>query len=147
VSAPPITVHIADDTFVAAAPHLVAAAVHDPRRWARWWPDLEVTSTRDRGLKGHQWLVGGDLQGTAEIWLEPWRDGTVLHLFLRLDFASERGDRQARREHDRRVLAWKRDARALKDELEAGRAPGEPAVGGSIAGSIDGSITGTDVPT
>jgi hypothetical protein len=128
VSAAPITVHVADDTFVAAAPEVVAAAVHDPARWRRWWPDLEVTSTRDRGVKGHQWLVGGPLQGTAEIWLEPWRDGTVLHLFLRLDFARERGDRHARREHERRVLAWKREARALKDELERGREPGEPAV-------------------
>ena len=130
VGAQPITVHISDDTFIAAAPAVVAAAVHDTARWRKWWPDLEVTSTRDRGLKGHQWLVGGDLQGTAEIWLEPWRDGTVLHLFLRLDFTAARGDRQARREHDRRVLAWKRDARALKDELEGGRAPGEPAVAG-----------------
>jgi hypothetical protein len=121
-----VSVHVSDETFVAAAPELVAAAVHDPARWSRWWPDLDVTTTRDRGVKGHQWLVAGSLQGTAEIWLEPWRDGTVLHLFLRLEGP---GGGHGRREQERRVLAWKREARALKDELERGRAPGEPAVG------------------
>jgi hypothetical protein len=124
------TVHVADETFVAAAPALVAAAVHDPARWRRWWPDLELTSTRDRGLKGHQWLVSpgsAPVRGTAEIWLEPWRDGTVVHLFLRLDVAA--AGRRARAAQERRVLAWKRHVRALKDELEGAREPGTAATG------------------
>jgi hypothetical protein len=130
------TVHISDETFVAAAPALVAAAVHDPARWRRWWPDLTLTSTRDRGVKGHQWAVGAEVTGTAvtgtavtgtaEIWLEPWRDGTILHLFLRLAPVDDAA-------RERRVLAWKRAAGALKDELEGDRRPGEPAVGAAGA--------------
>ena len=125
--------HVSDDTFVAVAPELVARAVADPARWARWWPDLELSTTRDRGVKGRQWLVSGPLRGTAEIWLEPWRDGTIVHLFLRLDpYARDRGPRDAERERERRVLAWKREANRLKDELEGGREPGTPAVPASV---------------
>ncbi len=134
VSGTGITVHVCDDSFIAASPRVVADAVADPARWRRWWPDLTATTTRDRGVKGHQWLVSGALHGTAEIWLEPWRDGTVVHLFLRLDFPGDPSTgkgtaRRAERERSRRVLAWKRDVNALKDELEHGRAPGHPAVG------------------
>lgn len=145
VSGTGITVHVCDDTFIAASPRAVADAVADPGRWRRWWPDLTATTTRDRGVKGHQWLISGALHGTAEVWLEPWRDGTVVHLFLRLDFAAEqsaeqsgdrRTSRRSERERTRRVLAWKRDVNLLKDELERGRAPGDPAAG-APAGGID----------
>jgi hypothetical protein len=122
-------VHVLDDTFVAAAPAVVAAAVAQSRRWSQWWPDLTLETSKDRGLKGRKWRVVGQRAGTAEIWLEPWRDGTVVHLFLRLDPSGSKVDaRGAERERVRRVLAWKRTVHALKDELEAGRAPGEAAV-------------------
>jgi hypothetical protein len=129
VGDPAGTAYISDETFVAAAPALVAAAVHDPARWRRWWPDLTLTSTRDRGVKGHQWAVAGPVAGTAEIWLEPWRDGTILHLFLRLAPADDAA-------RERRVLTWKRDARALKDELEGDRRPGEPAAGAAGVAAV-----------
>jgi len=61
--------------------------------------------------------------GTAEIYLEPWQDGTVVHLFLRLAVpmaAARRPDRLVRD----RTLSWKRTVTRLKDELEDGRAPG-----------------------
>ena len=32
------TLDLADDTFVVADPAEVAAVVHDPGRWHRWWP-------------------------------------------------------------------------------------------------------------
>ena len=68
-----------------ARPDVVAQLVADPQRWTVWWPDLRLTTTRDRGRKGRQWAVEGALAGTAEIWLEPWWDGVILHYYLRAD--------------------------------------------------------------
>ena len=120
---------IGDDTFVAADPQVVAQVVADPARWRRWWPDLSLQVSRDRGIKGCQWLVTGSWTGTAEIWLEPWHDGTILHLIQRLDPAgpaeSLRSARSARAQQlvqANRVQDWKRHVFGLKDELEH-RAP------------------------
>jgi hypothetical protein len=109
---------LADDTFVAAAPAAVARLVADPRRWSLWWPDLGLTVARDRGRDGIQWTVSGALTGTAEIWLEPFGDGTVLHFYLRAGLSDV--------ERAVRARGWKRCVHALKDELEAGREPGTP---------------------
>jgi hypothetical protein len=109
---------LADDTFLAAAPSVVARAVSDPRRWAAWWPDLDLTVRRRRGAQGIQWAVAGGACGTAEIWLESQGDGTVLHFYLRAALTD--------RQRGIRTVAWKRSVHALKDELEAGRVPGMP---------------------
>lgn len=114
-------VDLVDDVFVVAAPVMAARAVADPCRWRRWWPDLRLTVTRDRGVKGQQWAVGGALVGTAEIWLEPWGDGVLVHHYLRADPPVVRPERWLRRERRRRALSWKRSVHALKDELESGR--------------------------
>ncbi len=111
---------LADDTFLAVPPREVARAVHDPVRWRRWWPDLVLTLTLDRRLEGLHWEVSGALRGTAEIWLEPFGDGTLVHFYLRAGLAD--------RARGERTRAWKRCVHALKDELERGRAPGTPAV-------------------
>ena len=109
---------VADETWVVAAPETVAAAVHDAAAWARWWPDLVPTVTRDRGVKGVQWAVTGALAGSMEIWLEPVGDGTVLHWFLRADPPAPMSARRAVRERERRVRGWKRHAFTLKDRAE-----------------------------
>jgi len=113
---------IGDDTFVAAPAEVVAAAIAEPGRWQAWWSDLTLQVSRDRGVKGHQWMVTGAYTGTAEIWLEPWHDGTILHLIQRLDpvppSRAPRSPKAALREESARVIAWKRHASALKDELE-----------------------------
>jgi hypothetical protein len=119
---------LSDQTFLAVPSPVLAQVVADPGRWARWWPDLEPVVSRDRGPKGQQWVLAGEIGGTAEIYLEPWHDGTLLNLYLRLELPARlapggRPDRDLRR----RVLAWKRAVTSLKDELEAGRAPGTPA--------------------
>lgn len=118
---------LSDETFIAVDRPSVAAVVADPRRWADWWPDLELEVLRDRGDKGQQWVLTGRVSGTAEIYLEPWHDGTVVHLFLRLELPS--GDPAATgagrgRALRRRSLSWKRTIHRLKDELEHGRAAG-----------------------
>ena len=109
---------LADDTFVAAAPAVVARAVADPARWPLWWPDLTLTVTRDRGRRGVQWQVAGALTGSAEIWLEPFGDGTVVHFYLRAGLSDPA--------RSARAQSWKQSVHALKDELEAGREPGTP---------------------
>lgn len=124
------SVDVADDTFVVAAPRTVAAALGDRSAWRGWWPDLELTVTRDRGLRGVQWRVSGAVVGTMELWLEPWGDGVLVHHYLRGEVAdgggpalgrrSGRGDRVARRH----VLRWKQVVHGLKDALEHGRGPG-----------------------
>lgn len=121
---PPCSVDIADDTFVVADPAAIAAVVADPARWATWWPDLEPTVTRDRGVQGQQWTVTGAVRGSMEIWLEPWGDGVLLHWYLRAEPSGPR--RRTARERARRARSWKQQAHALKDRLEAGREPGRP---------------------
>jgi hypothetical protein len=126
-------VDVVDDTFLACGPDRVAEVVADPQRWGAWWPDLSLATTRDRGVKGRQWTVTGALVGTAEIWLEPWWDGVILHFYLRADPVdsgaaptTEAGrQRWAARERQRQAGRWKTHVHRLKHELEAGRRPGE----------------------
>jgi hypothetical protein len=109
---------LADDTFIAAPPAAVARLVADPARWQAWWPDLTLVTERDRGPSGRHWRVSGALSGSAEIWLEPVGDGTVLHFYLRTALSD--------RARAARTIAWKRSVHAVKDELEDGREPGTP---------------------
>jgi hypothetical protein len=118
-----VHLELSDETFIAVDRAAVAAVVGDPQRWAAWWPDLELELRRDRGDKGRQWVLTGPVAGTAEIYLEPWHDGTVVHVFLRLELPAGSAGRAGRR----RTLAWKRTIHRLKDELEAGRAAGTGA--------------------
>jgi hypothetical protein len=121
-----VHVELSDETFIAVDPPSVAAVAGDRQRWPDWWPDLELEVTRDRGDKGRQWVLTGRIGGTAEIYLEPWHDGTVVHLFLRLELP-DRGPADVERVLRERTLRWKRTIHRLKDELEAGRAAGTGA--------------------
>ena len=79
------TVDLIDETFVAASPEVVAACVADPAQWRRWWPKRRLEVFMDRGDRGIRWSIAGDLVGSAEIWLEPVLDGTLVHYFVRAD--------------------------------------------------------------
>lgn len=141
-------IDLSDDTFVAADPAAVATVVADPRQWTRWWPDLRLVTTRDRGPKGRQWRVDGPLLGTAEIWLEPWGDGVVVHHYQRLDLPPTRRptsalQREAARERARRTQAWKRAVHALKDDLERGRRPGTPVEPVGVGHELPASTAST----
>jgi len=115
---------LVDETFVVAAPAAVAAVVRDPDCWLRWWPDLRLTVFQDRGDAGVRWNVRGALTGSMEVWLEPCKDGVLLHHYVRCD----RGDGRpvSPRERRRRQTHAKEIFWAVKDELEADRRPGEP---------------------
>ncbi len=122
------SVQIADETYVAADPARIGATVGDPSNWRRWWPDLRLEVTEDRGPQGVRWGVTGPLTGTMEIWLEPMLGGALLHYFLH---AEPTGVTQqqlaklnlAKMTHRRRV-AGKKMAFEVKMTLESSRPVG-----------------------
>jgi aminoglycoside phosphotransferase len=117
-------VDIADDSYIVAAPSEVAARLRGSGFWRSCWPGVVLTSYHDRGAEGMRWYATGAMVGTAELWLEPFRDGTLVHVFLRADPPTELSGQRLealRRDH---VLALKAALFAVKDELEADRAPG-----------------------
>ena len=131
-------VDLADESFVVADPAVLGRVVADPAAWRRWWPDLVLRPHEERGAQGVRWVVSGSLVGTAEVWLEPVRDGAVAHFFLKADPAEDgvalRGLRRrrlavARRRELEVRLAWKAAVREMKRELEADREVGTPRTG------------------
>jgi hypothetical protein len=147
-------VDLVDETFVVADRTLLARQISDPALWLEWWPDLRLSVVTDRGVDGIRWSVSGALSGTAEIWLEPWQDGVIVHWFLRAGLPPRgsrdtglpprgsrdtglppRGsvgsgsltERECARLRQRYATAFKRRIHALKDDLERGRPPGCPA--------------------
>lgn len=128
------SIQVADATFVAAAPSTVVEVIGDRSRWRRWWPDLRLTVTEDRGAQGVRWKVDGPLTGTMEIWCEAVMDGFVLHYFLHAEPVKAmpaapraRTDWLAAVTRERRA-AGKVMSFEVKDRLEAGRIVGGPAV-------------------
>lgn len=95
---------ISDHAFVALAPPDVRAREDGPCALSGWVPGLRLQPVLDRGAEGTLWRaaavdpVGARWTGTAEVWLQAWHDGTVVHVHLRLDPA-ERGVGPDR-EHD-----------------------------------------------
>lgn len=131
-SRPAPAIDIADESFVVAQPAVLASRFADPRLWHEWWSGLRLAVVRDRGVKGVRWTVAGALTGSAEIWLEPWRDGTIVHWFLRADPTrreAPRGSVRAERITRHYVVDYKRRLNRLKDELERDRPVGAPSSG------------------
>jgi hypothetical protein len=117
-----------DETFVVAPAGAVSAALRSPARWREWWPDLRLSIFQDRGDAGVRWNLAGALTGSMEVWLEPHGDGVIVHYYLRADppAGADPSPRAAVREVRRRALRAKQVFWQLKDELEGGRAAGEP---------------------
>ena len=110
------------ETFIAAAPRLIAARLSDPSLQSRWAGALVLQAYEDRGVAGCRSVVSGELVGSCEWWIEPVRDGAVVHFWLR---AKPGREQILWRRRERLLLAqygsrWRRCAFALKDELEAG---------------------------
>ena len=114
-------IHLIDETWIDASSETVSAVIANPANWRVWWPTLRLDVTRDRGRKGMQWAARSDeVTGTAEIWLEPYKTGVILHHYLRLDAAGGRPlrARAARRRTRAFAEQAKRSFWVLKDELE-----------------------------
>jgi len=125
-------IDVIDETFIVAPGAAVSAIVHDAARWREWWPDLHLAVLTDRHDAGIRWTVSGGQVGSMEVWIEPTGDGATLHYYLRIEPAGRTLRRRAaRRAVRRRIIATKRVCWAIKDELEAGRAIGEPRRGAS----------------
>ncbi len=111
------TVHVVDESFIVAAPAAIAAFLGDERCWSTWFPEIRLHCVEDRAGLGKRWAVTGAWQGSAEVWVEQFGDGAIVHVFLRA--------------HDVHRRWWPRYARRLrrhmftvKDELEGLREPG-----------------------
>ncbi len=118
-----LQVDIVDETFVAVPPVVLAAVIADPRNQHNWWPHLTLTTLRDRGALGCEWLIDGQLTGTMEIWLEPFWGGAILHHYVR----ARPGPGAPRGIAARHRLRWKAAMMRLKDLMESressGRSP------------------------
>ncbi len=131
------SIHVADDTFVAAAPARVAVILGDRSAWRRWWPGLDLVVREDRAEKGVRWQVHGPLDGTMEVWLEAVLDGTILHYFLHAEPAGP-GAEAVLKDLATANRARRAQGRAMAFEAklgaERGRRVGEPAVAAPAAG-------------
>ena len=115
---------ITDETLVVAAPERVREVLCDEVYWERWLPGVRLRCIDDRDLLGKRWSVSGTMTGSAEVWLEPWADAVVVHVFWQVDLADGRA--LDARTHRRYELEVKARVTVVKDRLEAGRAPGTP---------------------
>jgi hypothetical protein len=128
---------IVDETYVVASPAALRKLWCDDAAWDKRFADITLRCYEDRGPLGKRWYLTGTLVGSAEVWLEEFADGVLVHVYVRADPAPTFGGaplkpRQARR--IRRQL-WKRYARplkrwgfAVKDTAEGDRRPGVPSV-------------------
>jgi hypothetical protein len=112
-------IDIVDETFIRVAPEIVRACLDDEVWAAQVWPHLVPEVARDRGVKGVRWNVTGQVVGEMEVWLEPFRDGVVVHHYVR----GTRGPHAPRDVATRHTLRWKRAVHGLKDRLEGGTSP------------------------
>ena len=117
-----------DSTWIPAPQATVAAVLAQPSNWRRWWPALDLGVHEWRGPKGMRWVVRRveghpGLTGTAEVWLQPSRDGVIAHFFLRLDVVpGGRLTRSAAVRLERRCrLDTKHAFWTLADDLDPGR--------------------------
>lgn len=107
-------VDLVDETFIRATPEQVREQFNHAGWLGSLWPHLAVSVVRDRGVKGIRWEVTGQVVGDMEVWLEPWRDGVIVHHYLR----GVRGERAPRDVGARHTRRWKAAVHALKDRLE-----------------------------
>lgn len=128
-------IDLIEETYLAVSPARVAAAIRESAFTRALWPDLTLSVFMDRGDAGVRWSAAGALVGSCEIWLEPYGDGVIAHTYLRTDVTAPGSSteaavvppRAALKELRRRALHAKQVWWALKDRLEAGRGPGDPA--------------------
>ena len=142
-------VDVAVARFVVAEPALLADDLRDGLA-ATWWPDLDLDVYADRGDEGLRWTVTGPWVGTAEVWLQPHRDGAVAHAFLRVDPADASrtpSSRRLARLAARRSRELSAHLGAWKRRRDAGRAPGTPRVPDPRVVAVrDGSVDAGRVP-
>jgi hypothetical protein len=150
---------IVDETFVVASPTLLRRMWCDEAAWDDRFADLTLRCYEDRGLLGKRWYLTGTLVGSAEVWLEEFADGVLVHVYVRADPAPTFGGaplkpRQARRARRQLLKRYARPLKrwgfVIKDAAEGPRRAGEPSVSpqpqavGSAARSATTTREGSD---
>ncbi|UYM05402.1 hypothetical protein [Solicola gregarius] len=118
---------VTDETLVVATPEQVREVLCEESFWEDRLPGVRLRCIDDRDELGKRWSVHGAMRGSAEVWLEPWLDAVVVHVFWQVDLAD--GHRPSARVRRRYAVDLKAHVAAVKDRLEAGRAPGTPRAG------------------
>lgn len=115
---------VTDETLVVASPERLRDVLCTERFWEDRLPGVRLRCIDDRGPLGKRWTVSGAMRGSAEVWLERWADAVVVHVFWQADPADGRA--VSGRVRRRFEIELKGYVTAVKDRLEAGRAPGTP---------------------
>jgi hypothetical protein len=142
-------IDVIQEAFIAARPTRIAAHLRRVDVARELWPDLSARLVADRGDEGMRWVVAGALCGSAEVWLEAFGRGTIVHTYLRVDAPGRSGPA---RERDRRARHATRFWWALKDDLESAYEhpvgdDHEVAGGNAAVFGPDGSSSAPRAPT
>jgi hypothetical protein len=78
-------VDIIAESWLRVSPNVAAPMLREPERLLEWFPELELTVFMDRGEQGTRWSMAGALLGSMEVWLEGWREGCIVHWYVRGD--------------------------------------------------------------
>jgi hypothetical protein len=126
---------ISDQAFVARSPAAVRSCSQGPCGLAGWVPGIGLDVVVDRQDQGVLWRAvardpaGRRWAGTAEVWLEPWHDGTVVHLYVRLDPAEGEppGARATARWREALRDRWRAAFLSWRHDVDGRRRAGERA--------------------
>ncbi|MFA5785382.1 MAG: SRPBCC family protein [Actinomycetota bacterium] len=143
-----LVLYSVDEVYVDAPPQAVYDVLVKPAEYSSWWPAgageggtvevgtmfrlhvrppgflrrrqrFEVNVTGMRPGAGFEVRYAGCLTGRSEWYLEPFKQGTVIHYFIDVEVGDERLRRLQKR-IIRHRFAIKRGMNGLKDRLEAG---------------------------
>lgn len=136
-----MAVNTTDEIFVDAEPADVYRALLTFGKDASWWPGAKTESSGKRLTitipagslsrvrfsamvdnvrpdEGLTWVFeDGDLTGRGEWWLEPFKDGTIVHYYL-IEAEKTGGARGLDATVDKHRVAVRRGMNALKDFME-----------------------------
>ncbi|MCA1831709.1 MAG: hypothetical protein ABR548_07825 [Actinomycetota bacterium] len=133
-----------EDVFISAPPPAVFEALELLPRVSSWWRGARTSGTSERitadipsfragrrvrfearidGIRPGEglvwWLDRGELAGRGEFWLEPFKDGTIVHYYLDVDPGPAGRMRSMPARVRRHRWAVRRGLNDLKDSLEA----------------------------
>jgi len=114
-------IDLIDESWVAVPPAQLVGVLTADGLWQSWFPRLGRVVFMDRAERGVRWSVTGEAEGSVEVWLEAFGDGTVVHWYVRVDAPPGSNVDRLR---ERYVQAVNAGMFVVKDDAEGrGRAP------------------------
>jgi len=114
-------IDLIDESWVAVPPAALIDRLTGHEVWQAWFPGLARVVFMDRAERGVRWSVTGEAEGSVEVWLEAFGDGTVVHWYVRVDAPPGSNVDRLR---ERYVQAVNAGMFVVKDDAEGrGRAP------------------------